>query len=98
MISFEEAINVATENAKSLVKNAENIVLEGVILSGNNALYEVSLSYDLKGKSPLETGEASKDNTALNLVRLAEIMGKRREYKVFLVDSENGQFKGFKGR
>ncbi len=96
MISFEKAISVATENAKTLVKSAKNIELEGVVLSQDNRLYEVALSYDLQGKNPLDIDEDSGNRSASNLIRLAAIMGNRREYKVFLVDSNNGQFKGFK--
>lgn len=96
MIGFEKAICVATENAKSLVKAASNLELEGVILSSDNKLYEVSISYDLHGKNPLELDEGAGDKVASNLLRLATLMGYRREYKVFLVDSKDGQFKGFK--
>jgi len=92
MIEFEEAINVATTNAKSLVKGASDFELEGVLLSNDEKLYEVTLSYNLSGKNPLDL----ENNSSSGLIQLATLMGRRREYKVFLVDSSNGNFKGFK--
>ncbi len=99
MISFENAIDSATTNAKSLIKNADNFVLEGVLLSDDNKLYEVSLSYDIKGKDLFN--EAVQDKALAGnsgLLQLAAIMGYRREYRVFLVDSKSGRFKGFKNQ
>lgn len=98
MIDFSEAINVATQNAKLLVTNARNIELEGVVLSDDNKLYEVSLSYDMQGKDPLGIKEEESRTGAGNLYKLAKIMSYRREYKVFLVDRKTGQFKGFKNQ
>lgn len=92
MIEFEKAIEVATNNAKSLVKGASDFELEGVLLSNDEKLYEVTLSYNLSGKSPLDL----ENNSSSGLIQLAMLMGHRREYKVFLVDSSSGKFKGFK--
>lgn len=96
MIDFKEAIDIGTDNAKSLVPDAKNFVLEGVLLSDDNKLYEVTLSYDLQGKSPLELEEKDDSSYASDLFKLASLMSRRREYKIFLVDHASGQFKGFK--
>jgi hypothetical protein len=96
MVDFKKAIKIGTENAESLVPDAKNFVLEGVLLSNDNKLYEVTLSYDLQGISPLELGNKSADKTTSGLMQLASLMSRRRGYKVFLVDSASGQFKGFK--
>ena len=73
---FDKAIEVATTNVKALVKNAKNIELEGAILSDDNKLYEICLSYDMQGESPFLTNND-------NLSQLARLMRYRREYKVF---------------
>lgn len=96
MITFEKAIDIATTNAKSLIRNSDNFVLEGALISRDKKLYEISLSYDITGKSPLETsGENSGLNQHGNLFQLAKLLSHRRENKVFLVDSSDGQFRGF---
>ena len=59
MVSFKEAIEVASSNVKSLIINSRNIGLEGILISDDKKLYEVSLSYDLKGEDPFE---ARQDN------------------------------------
>lgn len=96
MIDFKKAIEIATENAKSLVPEAKNFVLEGAVLSSDDRFYEVTLSYDLQGKSPLELENTAGSNTPSNLFQLASLLSRRREYKVFLVDHKDGRFKGFK--
>ncbi len=97
MIRFEEAIKKARESAQSLIENAKNISLEGVLLSGDKKLYEVTLSYDLTGRDPLgiQQDEGIINN---NLLNLAKIMSYRREYKVFLVDRKSGEFRGFRSQ
>ena len=97
MIDFSKAVDVATENAKSLIKNANNFVLEGVLLSEDGKLYEVSLSYDIQGTDPLSG--ADKDSRLpenSGLFQLAQLMRYRREHRVFFVDSDSGKFRGFK--
>lgn len=94
MVDFQKAISVATVNAQALIQNASNFVLEGVLLSDDNKLYEVSLSYDIEGKDPL--GGGNQGNSGL--LQLAKLMRYRREYKVFLVDKNDGQFRGFKNQ
>ena len=101
MIDFQKAIDIATTSAKSLIQNASNFVLEGVLLSEDNKLYEVSLSYDIEGKDPLGgTDQGNKGGLLGNtgLLQLSQLMRYRREYKVFLVDSGSGQFRGFKNQ
>lgn len=91
-MDFKRAIAVAEENARDLVPGAKEFTLEGAVISGGD--YEITLSYYLSGKSPLElAGGADEKN---NIFRLATLMGMRREYKVFIVDKNNFTFKGFK--
>lgn len=91
MIEFDMAIDVAKENVKKLVPHAKDITVEGAIISDDGKLYEVTLSYELEDHRLPEN--SSKDN---NLWTLARIMSKRREQKIFLVNSVNGLFRGFK--
>lgn len=91
MISFNKAIAIAQENVNQLVPGAQNIVLEEIIISDDEKMYEVTLSYDLE--RPLTNPAPGTKPGALS--GLAYILGKRKEYKVFLID-RNGQFRGFK--
>ena len=91
-MNFKKAISVAEKNARDLVPNATSFNLEEAIISGED--YEITLSYYLSGKSPLELTEAGDENN--NIFKLATLVGKRREYKVFIVDKSNFSFKGFK--
>lgn len=91
-MDFKRAIAVAEENAKELVPGAKEWTLEGAIIVRDN--YEITLSYYLSGKSPLElVGGADEKNS---LFRLATLMGTRKEYKVFIIDKNSFAFKGFK--
>ena len=94
MVDFQEAISIAKKNAKELVSNASNFVLEGVLISNDNKLYEVSLSYDIEGNDPLNV--SNQGNSGLS--QLAKLMRYRREYKVFLVNTSDGKFRGFKNQ
>lgn len=94
MIDFDNAIQVARENVEKLVSNAKNITLEGVLISSDNKLFEVTFSYDIERLPGLSMGAAS--TVSSNIEMLTRLVGKRREYKVFLVDAQSGQFRGFK--
>lgn len=95
MIEFEKAIEVAMSKARSLLENASNFLLEGVLLSKDGDLFEVSLSYDTNGKDPLGGSQGERSG---GLAQLAQLMRYRREYKIFLIDSRSGQFRGFKNQ
>lgn len=95
MIEFDEAIRIAQQHVEKLVKGARDMVLEGALLSADSSLYEITLSYELAGDAPPASDNAP-DPAAANLIALAAIMKKRRECKVFFVDSHSGQFRGFK--
>ena len=91
-MDFKRAVSIAESNAEKLLPLASDFTLEGVIIS--NGTYEVTLSYYLTGKDPLSL---TKDDTHKDsMFELARIMGRRREYKVFIIDAENFSFKGFK--
>lgn len=91
-MDFKRAIAVAEENARDLVPGAKELALEGAIISGGD--YEITLSYYLSGKSPLELASGADETNSI--FRLATLMGTKREYKVFIVDKNNFSFKGFK--
>ncbi|RII74806.1 hypothetical protein [Pseudomonas monteilii] len=93
MIEFDEAIRTAGANVQKLIKHATNIELEGALISSDGRLYEITFSYDKNGSpSAMDQFQAS----APGLKSLATILGKRREFKTFLVDSQTGAFRGFK--
>lgn len=96
MIEFQEAIAIASDNAKNLIRNARNLEVEGVVLSDNDKLYEVTLSFDMHGADPLDIEDGSKRKDRNDFQRLVTILSHRREYKTFLVDAGSGKFKGFK--
>ena len=48
----------------------------------------------MAGKSPLEIASGANENSGLH--KLAEIMGTKREYKVFIIDKNDFTFKGFR--
>ncbi|WP_227542874.1 hypothetical protein [Acinetobacter chinensis] len=89
-MDFEQAADVAINNAKKLLPRAKDFSLEGIMLVGSN--YEVSLSYLIEGEDPLDR---STQDSAPGLGALLKIMGRRREEKVFIV-SNTGEFKGFR--
>ena len=91
MKNFSEAIKIAETNAKALLPNASNFELEAAVVSNDNKNYEITLSYDIEGKNPLNL-----DQNASGLMQLAMLMRHRREYKVFFVKCSDGQFMGFK--
>lgn len=93
MIEFDEAISSARSNVQKLVADAKNIRLEEVLISEDEKLYEVTLSYDVS--SPKDSLPAGRNSS---LFALATIMGQRREHKVFLVDSQSGKFRGFRNK
>ncbi len=90
MIDFKNAIDIANKNAQSLIGKLNNVELESAILSDNNHLYEISLSYERQNNA------TDNQNLPNGLAQLASVMSHRRQYKTFLVDSDNGDFKGFK--
>lgn len=91
-MDFAKAINVAEKNAKELIPGARNFALEEAIISGKT--YEITLSYYLEGSDPFELSGDHERNS--NLLRLAKIMGMKKEYKIFIVDKDNFTFKGFR--
>jgi hypothetical protein len=64
-MDFKRAIDVAEENARALLPGANELKLEGVIISGRD--YEVTLSYYLTGKNPLELSGGKKDGNNLDV-------------------------------
>lgn len=89
-LDFDTAVQVARSNVEKLVPKAKNVTLEEAMISSDGKLYEVTFSYDLdREENPL--GVRSD-----NISKLASLMGRRREYKVFLVDAYSKEFRGFR--
>ncbi|MFZ3192387.1 MAG: hypothetical protein WA154_04150 [Moraxellaceae bacterium] len=95
MISFEQAIEIATTNASSLIEKSKNLSLEGILISEDGKLYEVSLSYDIEGENPASISKNTNEPVGHGLSQLIKVMSYRRQYKTFLVDAKNGEFRGF---
>jgi hypothetical protein len=96
MIEFQDAINIAIKNAKELLIQATNFAVEEALLSDDDKRYEVTLSYDFKGRDPLSGENANNNIQGAGILQLAKLMSYRKEYKTFLVDKRTGSFKGFK--
>lgn len=92
MIDFDKAIEVTQGSISKLIPNAKELTLEGVLMSDNDKVFEVTFSYLLEN-SPTDLRG---DDNLNNLAVLARIMGRRREHKVFLIDRSSGEFRGFK--
>ena len=92
MIDFKMAEAAARNGFDDFIKGATNIVLEEIVISDDNSRYEVTFSYDVD-RTPSSFSET---RTRSPFYELAAIMGKRKEYKTFLVSSEAGALKGFK--
>lgn len=89
-LDFDKATKVARDNVEKLVPNAKNVTLEEAMISEDRKLYEVTYSYDIDREyNPLGAGID-------NISKLAALMGRRREYKIFLVGSDDFQFRGFR--
>lgn len=96
MTSFQNAINIAIENAKNLINKETKFSVEEALLSDDNKNYEITLSYYLTGRDHL-SGENINDSVrGTSILQLAKIMSYRKEYKTFIVDKKTGNFKGFK--
>ena len=100
-VGFDKAIRIAEKNARALISTAKDFELEGIILSKDKKLYEVLLSYEITGEDPLtlhgpDVITAQDVTEKSTLYRFAQLMRHRRQYKTFLVTSEDGQFIGFK--
>jgi hypothetical protein len=90
MIDFKEAEEIAAREFHQFVTEASNVTLEEIVISDDNSRYEVTFSYDVS--RPPMPGVARR---ASPLQELSSILGKRREFKTFLVTSD-GKLKGFK--
>ncbi|MBK0057033.1 hypothetical protein IAE40_00185 [Pseudomonas sp. S44] len=89
-LDFDRAVQVARGNVEKLVPKAKNVTLEEAMTSSDGKLYEVTFSYDIDREDNFY-GIAPD-----NISKLASLMGRRREYKVFLVDAFTYEFRGFR--
>ncbi|MDH1507913.1 hypothetical protein [Aeromonas caviae] len=93
MIDFHEAIKIAMNNVTTLIPKATDINLEGAMISADDRLYEINLSYEIPDNSFESISDEINNNPLYAMTRL---MRKRREQKVFLVNKLDGKFRGFK--
>lgn len=96
MITLQKAIEIATDNAQQLIPKARNFNLESVLISDDDRSIEVALSYELHGSNGLDILQTNQNTTNSNMSSLANLLGIRREFKVFLVNAVDGVFRGFK--
>ncbi|OJT30932.1 MULTISPECIES: hypothetical protein [Pseudomonas] len=89
-LDFDRAVKVARGNVEKLVPKAKNVTLEEAMTSADGRLYEVTFSYDIDREDNL-FGVGTD-----NISKLASLMGRRREYKIFLVDADSYSFRGFR--
>jgi len=89
MLNFKDAIESAKKALNELQRGAEDIQLEEAILDENTGHYAITFSYFLKRDS-------SKHQAGEGLTELAFLMSNRKVYKNFLIDEEDGSFKGLK--
>ncbi|WP_156425832.1 hypothetical protein [Herbaspirillum rubrisubalbicans] len=89
---FSKAIRVAEKSAHELLPGLSDLQLEGVVVSGKD--FEVTFSYYFGGQSPIELSHRAKKDGSLGL--MAAMLTTRRTYKVFLVDKNTFNFRGFK--
>ncbi len=94
-IDFKTAIAKAKDGAMELLGDIQNVNAESVLLSDDSKNYEVTLSYDLKGHDPLSIQKEYADDVSL-LEKMIGIMSYRKNYKIFIIDKNNGELKGFK--
>lgn len=92
MIDFKRAEVVARQGFDDFVTGASNVTLEELVISDDNKRYEVTFSYDVDRSSNSALGARAKTP----LFELASVLGKRKEFKTFLVSAEDGVLKGFK--
>ncbi|MCS3429878.1 hypothetical protein [Klebsiella sp. BIGb0407] len=89
-INFDDAISTAYTNAEKLLPEAKNFTLEEVLLSDDQKLFEVTLSYTIPGLS------SASNIPNLNINPLMRRLVDRKSYRVFLVDANTGVFRGFR--
>ncbi|QHF02457.1 hypothetical protein N015_08555 [Pseudomonas asturiensis] len=92
MIDFKTAEHIARCGFDEFVSGASDISLEELVISDDNKTYEVTFSYDLQ-RTPLSVDPTRRKTP---LFELATVLGKRREFKTFLVTADTGKLKGFK--
>ncbi len=95
-MDFKQAINAAKKSITDVVTDAKNIKLEEVMISSDNKLYEVTLSYESDETEDISEILGAKINA--NMKALASLMSRRRQHKVILIDSSNFSFRGFRNK
>ncbi|UFH48403.1 hypothetical protein [Pseudomonas sp. KNUC1026] len=90
MIDFKQAIQTAIEKVGELVPSAQSPVLEEAVISEDDKVYEITLSYNVDGPPPA-SGAAQ-----AALAGLAGLLAHRREFRVFMIDKQSGDFRGFR--
>lgn len=96
MIDFTQAITYAEQALNELQCGAVGIRLESALISEARDVYEIVFSYylsDTDDQFEVQNGDAE---AVSNLRELLNIMRMRRIYKTFLIDINDGSFRGFR--
>ena len=91
-IDFQKAINIAKDELKKIQRDADNVNIEQAIISNDEKLYEITLSYEIISKDNLSSNE----KLPTNLQSLSMLLGRRKIYKTFLINTSDYKFRGFK--
>jgi hypothetical protein len=94
-VSFQEAIKIAKDELKKIQIDAHTVNVEQAIISDDEKLYEITLSYEILLKDNLSPND-EKIPTPTNLQSLSMLLRKKRIYKTFLINMHDGKFRGFK--
>ena len=94
-ISFQKAIQIAKDELKKIQRDAHTINVEQAIISDDEKLYEITLSYEILIKDNLASND-EKLSVPTNLQSLSMLLGRRKIYKTFLINMHDGKFRGFK--
>ena len=60
-IDFQKAINIAKDELKKIQRDADNVNIEQAIISNDENLYEITLSYEIISKDNLSSYENFKE-------------------------------------
>jgi hypothetical protein len=96
MLTVKEAVQKAREYAKEVYEgeHVKNLLLEEAVLDDSQTQWWITIGYDssrIVREKPVIEGLAMAFNSSVKEETL-------RDYKTFMIDAENGEFKGMKMR
>ncbi|MOA13028.1 hypothetical protein D3C78_1330570 [compost metagenome] len=89
-ITFDEAVNIALNNAQKMLPKAKGFALEEALLSDDGKNYELTFSYIVEDHSIPDPTQR------MEITHLLRQLREKKEYRTFIVGRENGMFKGFR--